>query len=81
MASSPAPAYSDAEKGLREPEAAYPKDEKKDLFRDEKKIDAAANAVAVAELKKDPRPAKTPSKPKKKVSRWILWQLWFNTYR
>jgi hypothetical protein len=22
-----------------------------------------------------------PAKPKKKVSRWILWKLWFNTYR
>lgn len=59
----------------RLPEAAYPKDEKKDPFKDEKKVD-----VAVVE-KKDVRPAKPPAKPKKKVSKWILWQLWFNTYR
>lgn len=85
MASPPAPAYSDAEKGLldapRQPEAVYPKDEKKDLYRDEKKELSATNTVAISEVKKDPRPAKPPSKPKKKVSKWILWQLWFNTYR
>lgn len=28
-----------------------------------------------------PAAAKPPAKPKKKVSKWILWQLWFNTYR
>jgi len=22
-----------------------------------------------------------PAKPKKKISKWILWTLWFNTYR
>ena len=83
MAANPsdaAPAYSEAEKGLlndvpRLPEAAYPKDEKKDPFKDEKKVD-----VAIVE-KKDVRPSKPPPKPKKKVSKWILWQLWFNTYR
>ncbi|PFH52373.1 hypothetical protein AMATHDRAFT_139898 [Amanita thiersii Skay4041] len=26
-------------------------------------------------------PAKPPAKPKRKVSKWILFQLWFNTYR
>src|SRR5262245_49786469 len=25
--------------------------------------------------------AKKPARPKRKVSRWILFQLWFNTYR
>ncbi|KAI0083990.1 hypothetical protein BDY19DRAFT_998077 [Irpex rosettiformis] len=83
MAANPsdeAPAYSEAEKGLltsvsRLPEAAYPKDEKKDPFKDEKKVD-----VTVVE-KKDVRPAKPAPKPRKKASKWILWQLWFNTYR
>lgn len=27
------------------------------------------------------KPSKPPSKPKKKVSPWIVWTLWFNTYR
>jgi hypothetical protein len=27
------------------------------------------------------RPSKPPSKPKKKVPLWIIWTLWFNTYR
>jgi hypothetical protein len=85
MATTPrdaAPAYSEAEKGLLEmprlPEAAYPKDEKKDPFRDEKKGDISVNVVAE---KKEARPAKPAPKPKKKVPKWILWQLWFNTYR
>ena len=84
-----APAYSEAEKGTlempRAMEVAYPKDEKKGLYPDEKKEDVAVNTVAVPEMKKDspaavnrPKPA---AKPKKKVSKWILWQLWFNTYR
>lgn len=81
-----APAYSEAEKGTlempRAMELAYPKDEKKQLFPDEKKGDVG---VAITELKKDsPAPVnrpKAPPKPKKKVSKWILWQLWFNTYR
>lgn len=85
MSSPPAPAYSEAEKGLLDvpsrPQTAYPKDEKKNLFPDEKKEDVAANSVAVVELKKETRPAKPPPKPKKKASKWILWQLWFNTYR
>lgn len=85
MASPPAPAYCDAEKGFletpREPEATYQRDEKKGFFSDEKKADVALNAVTVTEAKKDSRPAKPPPKPKKKVPRWILWQLWFNTYR
>ena len=79
-----APAYSEAEKGLLEvprlPEAAYPKDEKKDPFRDEKKGDVAISTVAIPE-KKDTRPAKPPPRPKKKVSKWIIWKLWYNTYR
>lgn len=64
-------------------EVAYPKDEKKGLYPDEKKGDVSV--LPVAELKKDApaqvnRPKPAP-KPKKKVSKWILWQLWFNTYR
>jgi hypothetical protein len=52
---------------------------------------AKVNETAISEGKTDgvatkevasppPRPAPS-TKPKRKVSRWILWQLWFNTYR
>ena len=85
MASPPALPYCDAEKGIldapRGPEATYQRDEKKETFSDEKKADVALNNVTVNEAKKDSRPAKPPPRPKKKVSKWILWQLWFNTYR
>lgn len=27
------------------------------------------------------KPSKPPPKPKKKVPLWIIWTLWFNTYR
>ena len=96
-ANGPAPAYDDAEKGTAEvivspteltyrgekKETEYPKDEKKDPFaRDEKKDLAAVNVFPNPSVKKDTVPAPKPApKPKKKVSKWILWQLWFNTYR
>jgi hypothetical protein len=34
-----------------------------------------AQVVQVAPVKK------APPKPKRKVSKWIRWKLWFNTYR
>ncbi|EIM90402.1 uncharacterized protein STEHIDRAFT_51165 [Stereum hirsutum FP-91666 SS1] len=39
--------------------------------------------IKSVDLPSAPKPptAKPPTKPKKKVSKWILWQLWFNTYR
>ncbi|KAF7791249.1 hypothetical protein EIP86_002263 [Pleurotus ostreatoroseus] len=79
-----APAYSEAEKGtLETPQLAYPKDEKKALYLDEKKGALDVAALPVPELKKDSaaRPSKPTPKPKKKASKWILWQLWYNTYR
>lgn len=82
-----APAYSEAEKGTldtpRPMEVAYPKDEKKEIYPDEKSGAVTVNTFAVSELKKDAgaRPTKPPPKPKKKVSKWIVWQLWYNTYR
>jgi hypothetical protein len=66
---SPSPAYSDAEKGILDSlpvQLAFPKDKK----------DAGA---LTAQTKDAPKPAKP--KPKKRVSKWILWQIWFNTYR
>ena len=81
-----APAYDDAEKGthehIRQVQPSYPADEKKDPFANEK--GPAVTALAVPATKKEPTaalPPKPAPKPKKKVSMWILWQLWFNTYR
>lgn len=77
-----APAYSEAEKGgLETPQLAYPKDEKKTPYFDEKK--GAVDIMPVPELKKDSsaRPSKPAPRPKKKASKWIVWQLWYNTYR
>ena len=78
-----APAYSEAENGtLSSPKAAYPKDEKKPVYFDEKKgVEVATYPVPEKKDSPPPRPAKPAPKPKKKVSMWILWQLWFNTYR
>jgi hypothetical protein len=33
------------------------------------------------EVESTPRPKPDPKPSKKKVSRWILWRLWFNMYR
>lgn len=79
-----APAYSEAEKGtLESPQAAYSKDEKSGAYPDEKKGGLDIVTYPVPELKKDsaPRPSKPAAKPKKKVSKWIVFQLWFNMYR
>ena len=78
-----APAYSEAEKGiLVSPAAIYPKDEKKGSYIDEKKaIEVSTYPVPEKKDTPAPRPSKPAAKPKKKVSKWILWQLWFNTYR
>lgn len=73
------PAYDDAEKGTLEvnPEqmAIVP------LGYKGKREDTAtviAKEVTPAATKLASKPA---GKKKKKVSKWILWQLWFNTYR
>ena len=78
-----APAYSEAEKGgIDSPKAVYPKDEKKPIYLDEKRaVDVAAYPVPEKKDTPATRPAKPAPKPKKKVSKWIIWKLWFNTYR
>ena len=86
MASKPneVAAYDDAEKGtgdavlspkaaLTRPSAVVPLKDEKDpaaFASPPKKLDAAAAP-----------PAKPAARPKRKVPRWVLWQLWFNTYR
>lgn len=82
------PAYDDAEKGTHEPprpvQPSYLADEKKDPFANDEKKALAVTAMPVPAMKKETHaapPAKPAPKPKKKVSKWVLWQLWFNTYR
>ncbi|CDO70704.1 hypothetical protein BN946_scf184798.g19 [Trametes cinnabarina] len=81
-----APAYDDAEKGVSEQVVVYPvekkplsfpSDEKQDLYLSEKK-DAAA--LQPPPVKRDPY-ALQKGAPKKKVSKWIIITLWYNTYR
>lgn len=75
-----APAYDEAEKGaldvhIRPVEVAF-NDEKKDL--------TVTQVLPVSPPVKEaqPPPAKAPGKPaKRKISRWILWQLWYDMYR
>ncbi|KAK7473166.1 hypothetical protein VKT23_001265 [Stygiomarasmius scandens] len=72
--------YNDAEKGTVE--VATPLGYLPTLYPEaEKKI---VDTVALPEVKKEtatPPVKKSPPKPKKKVSKWIRWTLWFNTYR
>ena len=49
------------------------------VFNDERKVDT----TLIVSKEAIPVPNHPTNKPpaKKKVSKWILWQLWFNTYR
>ncbi len=76
-----APAYDEAEKGtldypVEKKSLAFPSDEKKDLFTNEKKEVAAFN---VPQVKKDPYMAQKGKK--QPASKTILFKLWYNTYR
>jgi hypothetical protein len=85
MATRPALAYNDAEKGtldVRSPQIA-------DLARDEKKA-SDIEVFAVQSLKKDApvtpsnvaKPPPAPTKPaKKSTPLWVLWVIWYNSYR
>jgi len=88
-----APAYSDAEKGLIDIHSGNSVTAVPDFsaaktlsFPDEKKVDLSAPPPLFSPLKeKKDTPAAPPArsgpKQKKKVSKWVLWKLWFNTYR
>lgn len=87
-----APAYSDAEKGFIDIHAPHPtatvpsfETAKALTYPDEKKVDPSAPSLFPPPKEKKDTPAAPPvkaaPKKKKKVSRWILWKLWFNTYR
>jgi hypothetical protein len=65
------PAYNDAEKGILDSlpvqVSYYPKDKK--------------DAGALTDSKSAPPPVKPTPKLKKRASKWVLWRIWFNTYR
>lgn len=73
------PSPDDAEKGVA---SAYP-GEIAITFTNEKGDLTTTDIVPVPAQEKVQKPAPKPaSKPaKREVSKWILWQLWFNTYR
>jgi hypothetical protein len=75
----------DPEKGLVESQAvpvSYDGDVKAKASLDtlSKEKDAAVTTTT-KEVVVAAKPSKPPSKPKKKVPLWIVWTLWFNTYR
>lgn len=67
----------DPEKGLldRSPDLAVVSFE----VSKSEKLNTTTDVVVVDPPKS--APSKPSPKPKRKVSNWILWQLWFNTYR
>ncbi|KAK0450670.1 hypothetical protein EV421DRAFT_1703900 [Armillaria borealis] len=64
-----------------EEKATVVKVEKVENVTLEKKVDSKFITTALRPLFKYKAPTKTKPKPKKKVSLWIKWTLWFNTYR
>ena len=76
------PSPDDAEKGVA---SAYP-GEIAITFTNEKGDLTTAEIVPVPPQEKGKNPPSKPTQPaskpvKRQVSKWILWQLWFNTYR
>ena len=70
-------AWDDAEKGLYDSTPTLPVLSPPAVHLDEKKIlesHSSADATVTP-------PAPSPKKPKPKPSKWILFNLWFNTYR
>lgn len=89
-----APAYSDAEKGLIDVHAPHPtatvpvsafNAQAPSYPLDEKKVDLSSPTLFPPPKEKKETPSAPPAKPapkkKKKASKWVLWRLWFNTYR
>jgi len=72
------PAYDAAEGGTLEVHSG-PSSASTLAFNDEMKV--ATPLVVSEEVIPIPIPPTNKPPAKKKVSKWILWQLWFNTYR
>lgn len=83
MSSDQKTAYSDAERGVLEPPPLRPNP--MSHYPDEKSgnLVGLPTPLYIPPAKVDtPAPAKKPPpKPKRKVSKWIRWKVWFNTYR
>lgn len=74
-------AWDDAEKGLYDSTPTLPVLSPPAVHLDEKKVlESHSSADATVTPPPAPRPAPT-KKPKPKTSKWILFNLWFNTYR
>lgn len=77
------PSPDDAEKGIA---SVYPGEIAINFTNEKGDLTTSEIVPVLPEEKKaqstPPKAAQTASKPaKRKVSKWILWQLWFNTYR
>jgi hypothetical protein len=75
--------YDEAERGTQEAHPGPPTVPARALI-DEKMVDGkeAKSSLVVSSEVVPVSNAPTPKPPaKKKVSKWILWKLWFNTYR
>lgn len=88
MASVPPPkdapnAYDEAERGTQDSHSIHsgPTTVSAPGSIDEKVVEEIVKPPVVISSDVVPVSKATPSKPPAKVSRWILWTLWFNTYR
>lgn len=76
--------YNEAEKGTVDATSSLPvlhSDEKNVVAVKVTPVEIAPPKFIEAKEKGLDAPKKPTPKPKKKVSKWILWTLWFNTYR
>jgi hypothetical protein len=76
----------DPEKGLLDSQAvvSYNGDAKTPLTTVDISVSKEKDSAVTTTTKEvvvTTKPSKPPSKPKKKVPLWIVWTLWFNTYR
>jgi len=74
-----APAYNDAERGTLDVDQRQAAIVVALPFTEERKVDPTL--AVTKEVIPQPTKASKPPAPKRKVSKWILWTLWFNTYR
>ena len=72
-----APAYDAAEKGTLD---VHTGPSSVATLALNEKVDATLAVSKEVQVVPIPKPP-APKPPAKKVSKWILWQLWFNTYR
>ena len=87
MASVPPPegapnAYDEAERGVQDVHSGSTTDSASTSINEKEVDEGKVKPAVVISSEVVPVSKTTPSKPPaKKVSKWILWTLWFNTYR